>query len=76
MPTLTVRQLDEDTYKGLKARAELTGRSMEAEARVILEHSVSNGTWWQRWIELTETLRGEELPLPVRSAHREPPDFS
>jgi plasmid stability protein len=76
MPTLTVRQLDDDVYQGLKNRAEKAGRSMEAEARAILESAVSSYDWWQRWVEATEPLRGEDLPIPPRSPAREPPDFS
>ena len=76
MPTLTVRQLDEETYEGLKARAEKAGRSMEAEAREILESSVNARDWGRRWIEATKHLRGDPLPIPPRSMPREPPDFS
>ena len=31
MPTLTVRQLEDDLYQDLKAQAESHGRSMESE---------------------------------------------
>ena len=40
MPTLTVRNLDEDTKALLVALAAKNGRSMEAEARVILAEAV------------------------------------
>lgn len=40
MPTLTVRNLDEDTKAALAALAATHGRSMEAEARVILAEAV------------------------------------
>jgi plasmid stability protein len=40
MPTLTVRNLDENTKAALAALAATHGRSMEAEARVILAEAV------------------------------------
>jgi plasmid stability protein len=38
--TLTVRRLDGDLYARLKERAQLHHRSLEAEARTILEASL------------------------------------
>ncbi len=40
MPTLTVRNLDDETRDALKALGARHGRSMEAEARVILAAAV------------------------------------
>lgn len=40
MAALTVRRLDEDIYGLLKERARLHHRSLEAEARAILEASL------------------------------------
>jgi plasmid stability protein len=37
MAQLTIRRIDEALYRRLKERAKLNGRSLEAEARVILE---------------------------------------
>jgi plasmid stability protein len=71
MPTLTVRQLDEAVYAGLKDVADRAGRSMEAEARRILEEAVRSRTWWDRWVAATEPLRGDDLPIPPRSLPRE-----
>jgi len=76
MPTLTVRQLDETTYAGLKEIAAMSGRSMEAEVRVILQQSVNGRTWGRRWLEATKDLRGEDVPIPPRSLPREVPDLS
>lgn len=42
MATITVRNLDEGTKDALAARAAEHGRSMEAEARVILAAAVSS----------------------------------
>ncbi|MFF1574576.1 hypothetical protein ACFVWR_17685 [Leifsonia sp. NPDC058292] len=44
MPTLTVRNLDDDTKAQLAALAAKNGRSMEAEARVILAEAVRRST--------------------------------
>lgn len=41
MPTLTVRNLDDDLKTKLRVRAARNGRSMEAEAREILRTSLS-----------------------------------
>lgn len=71
MPTLTVRQLEDDVYQGLKIQAELSGRSMEAEVRDILTSAVRGRAWWAKWVEATESLRGDDLPLPPRSAQRD-----
>jgi antitoxin FitA len=40
MPTLTVRNLTEETHRALRVRAARHGRSTEAEVRVILEETV------------------------------------
>jgi plasmid stability protein len=40
MPTLTVRNLPEETHRALRVRAARNGRSTEAEVRVILEETV------------------------------------
>ncbi len=40
MPSLTVRNLPEETHRALRVRAARHGRSTEAEIRVILEDTV------------------------------------
>ena len=37
MPSITVRNLPEETHRALRVRAAMAGRSTEAEVRVILE---------------------------------------
>ena len=71
MPTLTVRRLDDDIYQGLRAQAEASGRSMEAEVRTILAATVRGRTWWAEWVKATEPLRGDELPVSPRSEPRQ-----
>ena len=75
MPTLTVRQFDDEVYQGLKAQAAQNGRSMEAEAREVLTAAVTSRLWWSRWVEATEPFRGDDLPVPERSAPREAPSL-
>lgn len=51
MSMMTVRNLPDEVHRALRARAELHGRSTEAEVRAILEQAVkpegrmSFGTW-------------------------------
>lgn len=40
MPSVTVRNLSEETHRALKVRAAMSGRSTEAEIRIILENTV------------------------------------
>lgn len=40
MPTLTVRNLSDETHRALRMRAASHGRSTEAEIRLILEETV------------------------------------
>jgi plasmid stability protein len=42
MPAVTVRNLDPQTHRALKARAARHGRSTEAEIRAILDQSVAD----------------------------------
>lgn len=41
MPSITVRNLSEETHRALKARASAAGRSTEAEVRLILDQAVN-----------------------------------
>jgi plasmid stability protein len=41
MATLTIRNLPEEVHQGLRQRAAANGRSMEAEARVVLSQVVA-----------------------------------
>ena len=71
MPTVTVRQLEDDVYQGLKVQAESSGRSMEAEVRDILAKAVHGRAWWPKWVAATQALRGEPLPVQPRSRPRD-----
>jgi antitoxin FitA len=39
MPSITVRNLPEETHRALRVRAAMAGRSTEAEIRIILENA-------------------------------------
>jgi plasmid stability protein len=77
---ITVRGLTAELKARLRVRAAHNARSMEAEARAILESALSRrdedaidlGTYARR---LVGPLGGVELELPPREPAREPPDF-
>ncbi|WP_405058382.1 hypothetical protein OG474_37385 [Kribbella sp. NBC_01505] len=72
MATLTLRNVPEATRRALKKRAAKHNRSMEAEARAILDSAVRTpANFIDDWLNTAEDLRGDELELPERSASRE-----
>jgi plasmid stability protein len=80
MPTLTVRNVPDETKSRLRIRAAEHGRSMEAELRVIIDDALNVPAAPE---DLGEAIRrrfakfgGVELELPERTPAREPPDFS
>jgi len=70
LPTLTIRQLKDETYHALKVAAAGADRSMEAEARRILDEAMRRRTWQRQWVEATAPWRGDDLPIPPRSQPR------
>ena len=84
MASLNIRQLDPSLKEKLRIRAARNGRSMEAEARVIIKDALSGadkpmttGAELVDWIrQRFGPLGGVELELPPRGPAREPPDFS
>ena len=84
MASLNIRQLEPALKEKLRVRAARNGRSMEAEARVILKEVLSGadkplttGAELVEWIrQRFGPLGGVELELPPRGPGREPPDFS
>ncbi|MBX3481669.1 MAG: hypothetical protein KF842_14855 [Caulobacter sp.] len=79
MASLTIRNLEDSTKARLRIRAAMAGRSMEEEARVILNRAVGgvSGTGlWALSRQLFEGDSGVSLPLPDREADRAAPDFS
>ena len=79
MASLTVRNLDEDTKRGLRLRAARHGNSLEQEVRAILRRAAREDEETQRQHdnlynairELVEPYGGFELEIPERS--RPPP---
>lgn len=76
MANLSIRKLDEQTYKQLQLRAAKHGISMEEEARRILYQAVSEsedlGAIFQKYFG---AKRGVTLELHRKKPH-EPLDFS
>ncbi len=78
--TSIIRRLDESTKTRLQARAVRHGRSMAAEARVILKAALarrpgSSKTLAERIHARFAALGGSDLPLIPREPMREPPTF-
>jgi plasmid stability protein len=79
MSSLTIRNLDDDLERRLRARAAAHGRSVEDEIREILRRATTEANGpdnlgravHRRFTE----LGGVELDLPERDAMREPPRF-
>ena len=78
MPSITIRNLDQQTKSRLRIRAASHDRSMEEEARRILRAALAEETATPP--DLAEAIRrrfeplgGVELKLPAREPMREPP---
>ena len=78
MASITIRNLDEQTKRRLRIRAAHHNRSMEEEARNVLNAALAEETSTQR--NLAEAIRkrfeplgGIDLQLPPREPMREPP---
>ena len=91
MATITVRNLDENTKRLLRIRAAANGRSMEEEARKVLQAAVSGTaepqgfgeasqpvtlSWVDRVVARFAEVGGVDLELPPSQPARLPPDFS
>jgi len=81
MAILTIRNLDPAIKERLRVRAARHGRSMEAEARDILQAIVSaperlaEPNLYERIRARFAPLGGVDLRLPARQATRDPPRF-
>ena len=79
MASITIRDLDDQVRRRLRARAARNGRSVEEEARAILREAVAGEP---EPMNLAAFIRecfaphgGVELELPPREPAREPPKF-
>ena len=80
MATLTIRRLDEKTKSRLRVRAAHHGRSMEEEAREILNSALTasppaNANLANAIRKRFAVFGGLELELPKRGEIRLTPDF-
>ena len=81
MAMLTIRNLDPTLKERLRVRAAQHARSMEAEARDILQHALKPAephperNLYERIRARFAPLGGVDLELPPREAPREPPRF-
>ncbi len=70
MAALSIRDLDDDVKERLRRRAAGNGRSMEAEARIILADAVREperpGDLLSALFEMAQELGGVELDIPPR----------
>jgi antitoxin FitA len=81
LASITIRNLEPALKERLRVRAAHQGRSMEAEARAILEGALA-GPRSRGGRSLSERIHGRfaalggvELELPPRDAGRPPPEF-
>ncbi|HOI16006.1 MAG TPA: hypothetical protein PK036_06660 [Geobacteraceae bacterium] len=79
MASLTIRNLDNNLKAQLRLRAAKHGRSMEAEARIILAQTL-NVPVGEENLGITihrrfEALGMDSLQIPPRQPVRNPPEF-
>ena len=76
MASLSVRKIDEETYRRLRIRAAEHGISMEEEVRQILKRAVTApGRLGDLAVEYFGRNHGVNFDLPPRESH-EPPDLN
>ena len=79
MASITIRNLDDDVKTRLRVRAANHGRSMEAEARLILRDAVGRKPGSRDLVSIIRShfgpTNGVDLALPPREPGREPPLF-
>lgn len=83
MATILVRKVDESVKRQLRRQAAEHGRSLEAEVRAILNHSVHQQTSAPQpktgldlvrpFRDFVEKYGGVELPIPPRTPMRDLP---
>jgi antitoxin FitA len=77
MASITIRQLEETTKRKLRVRAARHGRSMEQEAREILQSALSQPEEQSKDLgkairDIFAPLGGVELQIPPRGPIRDP----
>jgi plasmid stability protein len=80
MATLLIRDLKDSVKESIRIRAAQHGRSMEAEARAMLEAQASKGEpeehLYHRVRRLVKKYGPIEIDVPSRDRTDNPPDFS
>ncbi|GIH70170.1 FitA-like ribbon-helix-helix domain-containing protein [Sphaerimonospora thailandensis] len=80
MAALSIRNLDDEVKRRLRMRAARHGRSMEAEARAILEEAVAEPetpeNLFTTLLDRFAALGGIELELPARATPPRAADFA
>lgn len=81
MASITIRNLTDEQKQALRERAAQNGRSMEAEARAILNAALGDQSHrprrnlYKEIRELFEPIGGVDLPEIKRDPMRDPPKF-
>jgi antitoxin FitA len=79
MPSILIRNVDDELKKRLRLRAAAHGRSMEDEVRTILREQLEEIPPRENLVDLAKRLFGKEggvdLQIDPREPAREPPDF-
>lgn len=79
MTSLIIHKLDPATEERLRSRATLHKRSMEEEARLLLDQAlaapVEPANAYERIRRHFAAIGGVELEIPPRGPGREPPTF-
>jgi plasmid stability protein len=72
MPDLLVRNVDEQTKRCLAIRAAQNGRSLQAEAKAILETALisSSNSWVSMFLDHSSSVGGFSFDEPKRSKPR------
>ncbi|MDR1183351.1 MAG: hypothetical protein LBK67_00975 [Coriobacteriales bacterium] len=72
MPDLLVRDVDEQTKRCLAIRAAQNGRSMQAEAKAILETALTPApdSWISMFFDRSSSVGGFDLDVLSRSKSR------
>jgi plasmid stability protein len=67
-----VRDVDEQTKRSLAVRAAQNGRSLQAEAKAILEAAVvpASGSWVLLFLDQSSSVGGFDFDVPQRSKPR------
>lgn len=76
MTSIIVRGLDENVKRRLVEQAARNGRSMEAEARQLIEEGTRPRNLALALYDATRDLGGSEIPIPSREGEARYVDFS